>query len=346
MNKPKIILGIETSCDETAVAIVDTHKNIRSQAIYSQIAEHEAYGGVVPEIAARAHATVLDDMILLCLRDANLTLHEVDAIAVTQGPGLIGGVIVGVMTAKAIACALNKPLYGINHLEGHALTVRLCDEVQFPYLLFLMSGGHCQILLVEGLGRYHLIGQTLDDAIGEAFDKTAKMMGLPYPGGVHIEMASRGGDAMRFNLPRPYLDRDGCNMSFSGLKTAVRTILLELDAAGGVSLQDKADMAASLQFTIAEIVVNRTLKAAKICQERGLDFTAIVVAGGVAANIAIRDRLVAVAEDLGKPFIAPPIKLCTDNAAMIAWAAAEHILHGSPPCDLRIEPKARMPLCS
>jgi N6-L-threonylcarbamoyladenine synthase len=346
MDKPKIILGIETSCDETAVAIVDTHKNIRAQAIYSQIAEHSAYGGVVPEIAARSHAILLDEMINRCLRDAKLTLKEIDAIAVTQGPGLIGGVIVGVMTAKAIACALNKPLYGINHLEGHALTVRLCDDVKFPYLLFLMSGGHCQILLVEVLGRYHLIGQTLDDAIGEAFDKSAKMMGLPYPGGVHIEKIAKDGDAMRFNLPRPYLDRDGCNMSFSGLKTAVRTILLELDAAGGVSAQDKADMAASLQATIAEIVANRTLKAAIICRERGFDFNAIVVAGGVAANIAIRDRLVAVAEDLGKPFIAPPIKLCTDNAAMIAWAAAEHILQGIAPSDLRLEPKARMPLWS
>jgi N6-L-threonylcarbamoyladenine synthase len=340
----KLILAIETSCDETAVAVVDTHKNIRAQAIYSQIAEHSDYGGVVPEIAARSHATLLDEMIIKCLHDAKLSLSEIDAIAVTQGPGLIGGVIVGVMTAKAIACALNKPLYGINHLEGHALTVRLTADVAFPYLLFLMSGGHCQILLVEGLGRYHLIGQTLDDAIGEAFDKTAKMMGLPFPGGVHIERAAKHGDANSFKLPRPYLDRNGCNMSFSGLKTAVRTILLELDAAGGVGAQDKADMAASLQFTIAEIVANRTLKAASICKDQNLDFNTIVVAGGVAANVAIRDRLTKIASDLGKPFIAPPIQLCTDNAAMIAWAAAEHILQGNPPSDLRLEPKARMPL--
>jgi N6-L-threonylcarbamoyladenine synthase len=340
----KIILGIESSCDETAVAIVGNDKTIYAQAIYSQIAEHQPYGGVVPEIAARQHAIHIDGLIEQCLREAGLKLSQIDAIAVTQGPGLIGGVIVGVMQAKAMACVLGIPLYGINHLEGHALTVRLCEDVAFPYLLFLMSGGHCQILLVKGVGRYVLIGQSLDDAIGEAFDKTAKMMGLSYPGGPAIEKLARLGDARRFNFPKPYLDRAGCNMSFSGLKTAVRTCLLELEANGGVSETDKADVAASLQHTLGAIVANRLRKAGEICLEAGNDFTAMVVAGGVAANKHIRSELQNVANDFGKPFIAPPTALCTDNAAMIAWAAHEHIMAGLPPSPLTIEPKARMPL--
>jgi N6-L-threonylcarbamoyladenine synthase len=341
----KIILGIESSCDETAVAIVGSDKTIYAQAIYSQIAEHQPYGGVVPEIAARQHAIHIDSLIEQCLREAGLKLSQIDAIAVTQGPGLIGGVIVGVMQAKAMACVLNIPLYGINHLEGHALTVRLCEEVAFPYLLFLMSGGHCQILLVKGVGDYVLIGQSLDDAIGEAFDKTAKMMGLSYPGGPAIEKLAKLGNAGRFNFPKPYLDRAGCNMSFSGLKTAVRTCLLELEAKGGVSEADKADVAASLQHTLGAIVANRLRKAGEICLEAGNDFTAMVVAGGVAANKHIRSELQNVANDFGKPFIAPPTALCTDNAAMIAWAAHEHIIAGFPPSPLTIEPKARMPLC-
>lgn len=347
MVSSSLILGIETSCDETAVAIVGTDKTIHAHVMYSQIAEHQPYGGVVPEIAARNHALHLDGLITECTQQAGMSLRDVDAIAVTHGPGLIGGVIVGVMTAKAIACALNTPLYGINHLEGHALTVRLTDTVAFPYLLFLMSGGHCQLLHVAGVGRYTLLGQTLDDAIGEAFDKTAKMMGLPYPGGPHIELLARTGDPTRFTLPKPYMDKDGCDMSFSGLKTAVRTALLALDRqTEGVSMQDKADMAASLQATLATIVAHKLDKAAIMCHERNLPFTAMVVAGGVAANNALRSAMTHVAAAHHVSFIAPPISLCTDNAAMIAWAAAEHIAAGLPPTPLTLEPHARLPLYS
>ncbi len=345
-----VILAIESSCDETAVAIVGADKTIYAQAIYSQIAEHQPYGGVVPEIAARQHSLHIDGLIASALQQANMVLGDIDAIAVTQGPGLIGGVIVGVMMAKSMACVLGIPLYGINHLQGHALSVRLCakglcSEVDFPYLLFLMSGGHCQIMLVKGVDDYVPIGASLDDAIGEAFDKTAKMMGLSYPGGPAIEQLAKYGDAQRFAFPRPYLDRAGCNMSFSGLKTAVRTCLLELDAnEGGVNPQDKADIAASLQHTLGVIVANRLRKAGEICLNAGDDFTAMVVAGGVAANLHIRAELQNVANDFLKPFIAPPIALCTDNAAMIAWAAHEHIAAGFAPSPLELEPKARMPL--
>jgi N6-L-threonylcarbamoyladenine synthase len=339
------ILGIETSCDETAVAVVGADKTIHAHVIYSQIAQHQPYGGVVPEIAARNHALHLDGLITECMQQAGMRLRDMDAIAVTHGPGLIGGVIVGVMTAKALACALDTPLYGINHLEGHALTVRLTHDVAFPYLLFLMSGGHCQLLHVAGVGRYTLLGQTLDDAIGEAFDKTAKMMGLPYPGGPQIEVLARSGNAARFVLPKPYMDKDGCDMSFSGLKTAVRTLLLELDGQqGGITPQDKADMAASLQATLATIVAHKLHKAAEICHMRAMPFTAMVVAGGVAANVALRTALTIVAEAHHVPFIAPPIGLCTDNAAMIAWAGAEHIAAGLPASPLTLEPYARLPL--
>jgi N6-L-threonylcarbamoyladenine synthase len=340
------ILGIESSCDETAVAIVGTDGTIHAESILSQIADHSPYGGVVPEIAARQHILHLETLITQTLAQAKMTLQEVEAIAVTAGPGLIGGVIVGVMTAKALAAVLERPIYAINHLEGHALSVRLTHSVSFPYLLFLMSGGHCQIMRVHGVGKYELIGQTLDDAIGEAFDKTAKMMGLGFPGGVHVEACAKAGNAARFAFPRPYLDRAGCDMSFSGLKTAVRTTLLALQAEGGVSAEDKADVAASLQAAIADIVENRLRRALLLCTERGAGVSAMVIAGGVAANNVIRARLIAVSEETGIPFVAPPPALCTDNAAMIAWAAAERINAGFPADELTFEPRARWLLTS
>ncbi len=338
-------LGIESSCDETAVAIVDTDGTIHGQALLSQVKDHLPYGGVVPEIAARQHVLHIEPLLRQLLEETGHALHDMDAIAVTAGPGLIGGVIVGVMTAKALAAVHHLPLYAINHLEGHALSVRLAEPVAFPYLLFLMSGGHCQIMTVHGVGHYTLLGHTLDDAIGEAFDKTAKMMGLGYPGGPAIETHAKQGYPQRFDFPRPYLDRPGCNMSFSGLKTAVRTTLLELDQSEtGVTEQDKSDIAASLQHTLSAIVCDRLDRAATHCRQQHIPITAMVIAGGVAANQTIRTQLeqVAAAHDL--PFIAPPPELCTDNAAMIAWAGAERINAGFLPDSLEAEPRARWPL--
>jgi N6-L-threonylcarbamoyladenine synthase len=340
-----LILAFESSCDETAVALVGADKVIHAQSILSQMDDHSPYGGVVPEIAARQHIVHIEPLTDAVLREAGRTLHDIDAIAVTAGPGLIGGVIVGVMTAKSIASVTRKPCYAINHLEGHALSVRLNESVPFPYLLFLMSGGHCQILIVHGVGHYEMLGQTLDDAIGEAFDKTAKMMGLGFPGGVHVEAAARTGNPSRFPLPRPYLDRAGCDMSFSGLKTAVRTTLLELQATqGNVSAQDKADVSASLQAAIADIVEHRLRRAIAVCTARSISLSAMVIAGGVAANSAIRERLLAISDDTGLRFCAPPPALCTDNAAMIAWAAHERVAAGFPADALTFEPRARWPL--
>ncbi len=344
MKNTPLILGIESSCDETAVAIVSGAGEILGQKLISQIDDHAPYGGVVPEIAARQHILHIEPLATALFEETHLGLADMDAIAATSGPGLIGGVITGMMMGKSMALVSGKPFYGINHLEGHALSVRLGQEVAFPYLLFLMSGGHCQILLVHGVGRYQLLGQTLDDAIGEAFDKSAKMMGLGYPGGPAIEAHAKSGDAERFTFPRPYLNRAGCDMSFSGLKTAVRTQLLKLDEAGGVSEQDKADVAACLQAALSDIVAQRLDRAAGLCKADGVFPSALVVAGGVAANQAIRARLIEVAAEHNVPFIAPPLALCTDNAAMIAWAGAERLHAGLPADALDIEPKARWPL--
>ena len=344
MKSSELILGFESSCDETAVAVVGTDGIIHSEAILSQIEDHSPYGGVVPEIAARQHILHIERLTQQVLREAGKGLIDIDAIAVTAGPGLIGGVIVGVMTAKAIAAVIKKPVYAINHLEGHALSVRLSDSIPFPYLLFLMSGGHCQIMVVHAVGSYEMLGQTLDDAIGEAFDKTAKMMGLGFPGGAHVEASARNGNAARFTFPRPYLDRAGCDMSFSGLKTAVRTTLIELAAAGNVNEQDKADVSASLQAAIAAIVEHRLRRAITVCKERNIPISAMVIAGGVAANQVIRSRLLNVSRETAVRFVAPPSALCTDNAAMIAWAAAERITAGLQPDDVNFEPRARWPL--
>jgi N6-L-threonylcarbamoyladenine synthase len=341
MNTSPLILGIESSCDETALALVRSNGEIIAQTLYSQIQQHAPYGGVVPEIAARAHSEHIEPLARELFAQSGLALRDVDVVAATAGPGLIGGVIVGLMMGKAMAYAMQKPFYGINHLEGHALSPRLCADVPFPYLLFLMSGGHCQLVLVNNVGQYEIIGQTIDDAIGEAFDKCAKMMGLGYPGGPAIEAIAVNGDEKRFQFPRPYLRHESCDMSFSGLKTAVRTCLLERDAAGGVTAQDKADVAACLQRALCDIVVQRLEKAATLCLGRNIALSTLVVAGGVAANRSIRHHITMLSERLQIPFVAPPLALCTDNAAMIAWAAAERINAQLPANLLTIEPKPR-----
>ncbi|MBI1276005.1 tRNA (adenosine(37)-N6)-threonylcarbamoyltransferase complex transferase subunit TsaD [bacterium] len=332
------VLGIETSCDETAVAIVNDEREILAQQLWSQ-QEHEAYGGVVPELASRAHLDRLDGMIADSLAEANLTWNEIDAIAVTSGPGLIGGLIVGVMTAKTLAACLNKPLIGVNHLEGHALTVGLSDGLEPPYLLLLVSGGHCQWLEVTGIGRYRLLGQTLDDAVGEAFDKCAKMLGLPYPGGPSVEKAAQTGNPKRFKLPMPLEGRKGCDMSFSGLKTAVRNLALELNQGKPLSDKDCTDLCASFQYTVGESLAQRFRYAAE--QTDGI--SKLVIAGGVAANQYLRMRLLQECDALGWQLAAPPLKLCTDNAAMIAWAGLQNYKAGRHD-DLMLTPRARWPL--
>ena len=341
-----IVLGIETSCDETAAAVVtDTGSpRILADRIRSQLDEHRPYGGIVPEIAARAHLEALDPLIVGALADAGIGFAALDGVAFTGGPGLIGGVIVGTMAAKAIALVHRLPLIAVNHLEGHALTARLTDDVAFPYLLLLVSGGHCQLLIVEGVGRYKRLGTTVDDAAGEAFDKSAKLLGLGYPGGPLIERAARTGDAARFDLPRPMKGRAGCNLSFSGLKTAVRLEVDRLTRQGArLSPQDVADLAAGLQAAIGDSLVDRTANAISLFCSRHPDGTTLVVAGGVAANAALRDRLAALAAAGGMALVAPPLALCTDNAAMIAWAGLERLRLGLTD-DLAFAPRPRWPL--
>jgi N6-L-threonylcarbamoyladenine synthase len=321
------ILGIETSCDETAAAIVTDSPapRILGHVIHAQLEEHRPFGGVVPEVAARAHLEHLDGVILRALDQSGLGLEALDGVAATAGPGLIGGVMVGVTTAKAIALVRNLPFIAVNHLEAHALTVRLIDDVPFPFLLLLISGGHCQLLIVEGVGRYRRLGTTIDDAVGEAFDKSAKLLGLGYPGGPAIEAAARDGDARRFELPRPMLGRPGCDFSFSGLKTAVRLAAAELAAADG---QARADLAASFQRAVAETLADRTARAASVFRARHPEGRHLVVAGGVAANAAIRSALGAVAAAQGLELAVPPPRLCTDNGAMVAWAGLERLRLG------------------
>jgi len=286
--------------------------------VFSQLEDHRPYGGVVPEIAARAHVELLDEIVLRALADSGLALEDLDAIAATAGPGLIGGVMVGLVTAKALALAAGKPLVAVNHLEGHGFSARLSDGVAFPYLLLLVSGGHCQLLGVEGPGRFRLYGTTIDDAAGEAFDKTAKLLGLPYPGGPRIETLAQGGDPKRYPLPRPMRGREGADFSFSGLKTAVRQVTLQ----GPVNT---ADLAASFQAAVIDILLERSTAAMAMFRRDFPNATApaFVVAGGVAANGPIRAALAALAASQGFGFAVPPIPLCTDNAAMIAWAGIE-----------------------
>ena len=336
-----LILGIETSCDETAAAVVDGEGAIRSNIVLSQTAEHLPYGGVVPEIAARAHIDYLGDVVKKAMDQAGASYADLDAVAVTGGPGLIGGVIVGVMMAKAIASVHAKPFIAVNHLEGHALVPRLTDKVAFPYLLLLVSGGHCQIMVVEGVGKYVHLGATIDDALGEAFDKTAKLMGLPYPGGPQVEKLARAGNPLRFALPRPLSDREGMDFSFSGLKTAVRNALLQLGE--NIALADKADMCASFQYTAGVILKDRMEKAAARAKAEYPMVRSLVVSGGVAANRYLRSVLTNVSKNNGLEFVAPPVGLCTDNAAMIAWAGIEKLRLGQKD-GLDFEPRARWPL--
>ncbi|MUO79584.1 tRNA (adenosine(37)-N6)-threonylcarbamoyltransferase complex transferase subunit TsaD [Agrobacterium vitis] len=348
MTGPLKILGIETSCDETAAAIVLRHDDGRgeivSDVVLSQLDEHSVYGGVVPEIAARAHVEALDTLVEEALAKADMRLSDIDAVAATAGPGLIGGLIVGLMTGKAIARAAGKPLYAINHLEGHALTARLTDNVTFPYLMLLVSGGHTQLVLVRGVGDYQRWGTTIDDALGEAFDKTAKLLGLPYPGGPAVERAALHGNEKRFSFPRPLVGEARLDFSFSGLKTAVRQAA---QAAAPVSESDIADICASFQRAIARTMDDRIGRGLERFNTEypGLETKpALVVAGGVAANQALRGALQMLCDRHGFRFIAPPHHLCTDNAAMIAWAGLERLAHGFPADDLSVSPRARWPL--
>jgi len=338
------VLGIETSCDETAAAVVRGQPpgpgEILSNVVLSQIGEHAPYGGVVPEIAARAHVEALDVLIDQALAKAGMILADLDAIAATAGPGLIGGVMVGLTTAKALALASGKPLIAINHLEAHALTARLTEGVEFPFLLLLISGGHCQLLGVEGVGQFRLYGTTIDDAVGEAFDKTAKLMGLPYPGGPRIEALARAGNSKRYGLPRPMKGREGADFSFSGLKTAVRQVVRE----GGYGDEDQADLAASFQAAVIDSLADRVRNAMVLFRADFPDARpALVVAGGVAANGAIREALADLCAAEGFAQKIPPPRLCTDNAAMIAWAGVERSQLGRFD-GLRIPPRARWPL--
>ncbi len=337
-----LALGLETSCDETAVACVDSNRRILAQSIHSQLDEHAVYGGVVPEIAARAHLSRLRPLIEQTLADAAIGKDSIDVIAATTGPGLIGGVIVGATMAKALALAWNKPFIAVNHLEAHALTARMSDGAAFPYLLLLVSGGHCQLLAVAGVGDYRVYGSTMDDALGEAFDKTARVMGLGYPGGPAIERLARDGDPTRFALPRPLSGRGGCDFSFAGLKTAVRQAVERLPA-GAADDQAAADLCASFQAACADILAERCRNA---IQRFAAEFGAcerLVIAGGVAANLALRERLRDEAAQYGATLIAPPPALCTDNAAMVAWAGLERFQAGQRD-RLDVSPRPRWPL--
>jgi len=340
------VLGIETSCDETAAAVVrrrapDAPGEVLSNTVYSQIADHAAYGGVVPEIAARAHVEGLDAIIARALAEAGMTFDDIDAVAVTAGPGLIGGLMVGVMTAKAICAAKNKPLVAVNHLEGHALTPRLTDRLEFPYLLLLVSGGHTQIQLVRGLGDYARWGTTIDDALGEAFDKTAKLLGLPYPGGPAVEREAANGDPKRFALPRPMKGEERLDFSFSGLKSAVRreaTLLAPLTG------EDVADLCASFQAAVTDTLADRVGRAfARYREEISGGPADFVIAGGVAANAAIRAMLAETCEEHDFTLHAPPLNLCSDNAVMIAWAGLEHFDEGLT-SGMDFAPRSRWPL--
>jgi N6-L-threonylcarbamoyladenine synthase len=333
------ILGIESSCDDTAAAVLRGTGDapvVLSNTVLAQTDLHAAFGGVVPEIAARAHAEALDLMVERALSEADVSLADVDAIAVTAGPGLIGGVLSGVMLAKGLALGLGKPLIGVNHLAGHALTPRLTDGVAFPYLMLLVSGGHCQFLRVDGPEAFTRLGGTIDDAPGEAFDKVARLLGLPQPGGPSVERAAMDGDPTRFALPRPLLDRDGCDLSFSGLKTAVLRVRDDLVAGqGGLTEQDRADLCASFQAAVADVLAQKSARALALGE-----VTAFAVAGGVAANRTLRAALEAVCDI---PFLAPPLALCTDNAAMIAYAGLV-AFEGGRADDMTLSARPRWPL--
>ena len=324
------VLGIETTCDETAAAVVrlkpDGTGEILADEVMSQIAAHAPFGGVVPEIAARAHVEIIDLLIARALKRAGVAANHLDGVAAAGGPGLIGGVLVGLTAGKGVALASGKPFVAINHLEAHALTARLTEKVAFPFLVLIASGGHTQILAVQGVGDYDRLGATMDDAIGEAFDKTAKLLGLPFPGGPAVEAAAEGGDPARFALPRPLLGRPDADFSLSGLKTAVR---LAAESVAPLRPRDIADLCASFQAAVVDVVEDRIRIGLKLFRQRiGRAPTAVVVAGGVAANRALREALTRFCAETGLPLVAPPPKLCTDNGAMIAWAGLERLRLG------------------
>ena len=332
---PLTVLGIESSCDDTASAVIrhrpPARPEILSNIVWGQTELHAGFGGVVPELAARAHAEKIDHAIEAALTQAGCGLTDIDAIAVTAGPGLIGGVLSGVMAARGVAAATGLPLIGVNHLAGHALTPRLMEEIDFPYLMLLVSGGHCQFLLVRGPDAFSRLGGTIDDAPGEAFDKVAKLLGLPQPGGPAVEATARMGNPKRFALPRPLLDRPGCDLSFSGLKTAVlRTRDALVLEAGGLRAADRADLCASFQAAVADLLAEKSRRALSVYLEGVPAAPVFAVAGGVAANLVLRTALEQVADAAGVRFLAPPLALCTDNAAMIAWAGIEQIRAGEP----------------
>ena len=348
MTDTVTILGLESSCDDTAAAVV-RHKpgktpEILASVVAGQAELHEAFGGVVPEIAARAHTEKLDLCVEEALAEARLGLGAIDAIAVTAGPGLIGGVLAGVMLAKGLAASTGLPLIGVNHLAGHALTPRLTDEAQFPYLMLLVSGGHCQFLVAHGPEDFARLGGTIDDAPGEAFDKTAKLLGLSQPGGPQVEAEAKAGNPKRFKLPRPLLDRPGCDMSFSGLKTA---LLRERDklvvAHGGLHVADRADLCAGFQAAVTDVLAEKSRRALTEYLALGPTHPTFAVAGGVSANLAIRAALESVSAEMGVQFIAPPLSLCTDNAAMVAWAGIERFRQGARD-DMTLMARPRWPL--
>jgi len=349
-GKTWTVLGIETSCDETAASVVrglaPGPGEILSNIVFSQTEAHAPYGGVVPEIASRAHLEILDTMIERALADAKLSLAEVDGIAATAGPGLIGGVMVGLTTAKALALATATPLIAVNHLMGHAMTARMTHGVEFPFLLLLVSGGHCQLVGVGGAEDFRLYGSTIDDAVGEAFDKAAKILGLPYPGGPAVELAAKTGNPRAYELPRPMKGRDGADFSFSGLKTALR-LLAQDGAKDGISVEDAA---ASFQAAVIESLVDRTRAGMALFRrdfsDSGPEGDVLVVAGGVAANQAIGAALAKLAGEKGFVTRIPPPRLCTDNAAMIAWAGVERLSAGRAGDALGISPRARWPLAA
>ncbi len=348
MTKTLKILGLESSCDDTAAAVVDVlplgQAAILSSIVFGQDALHIQFGGVVPEIAARAHAEKLDICVKQALTEARCALSDLDGIAVTAGPGLIGGVMSGVMCAKGLSAGTGLPLVGVNHLAGHALTPRLTDAVPYPYLMLLVSGGHCQLLIVRDSDDFTRLGGTIDDAPGEAFDKTARLLGLPQPGGPSVERAAADGDPTRFKFPRPLLDRPGCDLSFSGLKTAVLRTRDQITAdKGGLPARDRADMCAGFQAAVADVLVEKTRRAITIFEDEAGTVRTLAVAGGVAANSAIRAGLETVCAEHNFDFVAPPLTLCTDNAAMIAYAGAERLMAGQRD-DLSLAARPRWPL--
>lgn len=342
-----IVLGIESSCDETAAAIVNDKREILGESLLSQ-EEHKAFGGVVPEIAARSHLEHIDEIIASCVDKSGVKLEDIDAIAASSGPGLIGGVVVGVMAAKALALALNKPFIAVNHLEGHALAARLTSDIDYPYLLLLVSGGHCQILVVKNVGEYERLGTTIDDAAGEAFDKVAKMLGLGYPGGPMIEKMAAVGNPERFVLPRPLINTPDCNLSFSGLKTAVRKIIESYAEDGQLEhaimrKREAADICAAFQLAATDCLVKKLARAINYFKTNYPQGQDLVVSGGVAANTFLRSKLKNLAENNGLKFSAPPIRFCTDNGVMIAWAGLERFSQGLTN-ELDFKPRPRWPL--